>query len=381
MADVAAVFEKIYRRQYYRHVPFLRVMSRASHCIARFCVYGPDGGSAKTAGRNIRRTHRLWLKRLLVLGQHNLWLPLRDATTDDYAVDIDRLESAFRRHAYCRPSFVVRKQPPAKYMPTSAAEAVSTKGLTGPEFEAWQQEQLAGKKKSHRPCWRTNFCPHCYASIVAAQYRVFKSALNKWRGTKTTPLYVQAHIVEQRVFADGLNTAHFNDAETIQGLTRSLSQCLDGFASHIRSQHKTLQRRTHGSMWRLAVVPDADGWRVQLRQLLLADDVKHLKIKPYRKARVVLNRRIAAEAISWAERRESGVEDALAELFYAIGAYPREMLTEDPEIVAIQLHAMSARRMIGGTGCLKRNGKRQVRADKQQAAQRRANRKTQPCHH
>ncbi len=72
MADVNAVFEKIYRRQYYRHVPFLRVMSRASHCIARFCVYGPDDGSTKIAGRNIRRTHRLWLKRLLVLCQRLL---------------------------------------------------------------------------------------------------------------------------------------------------------------------------------------------------------------------------------------------------------------------------------------------------------------------
>ncbi len=374
MADVNAVFEKIYRRQYYRHVPFLRVMSRASHCIARFCVYGPDDGSTKIAGRNIRRTHRLWLKRLLVLCQHNLWLPVRDATTEDYAVDIDRLESAFRRHAYCRPSFVVRRQPPVRHMPVAPAPpAVQT--LTGPEFEAWQQAQSSDKPKSHRPCWRTNFCPHCYASVVAAQYRVFKSALNKWRNARANPLYVQAHIFEQQLFAADLHPTNFNDEAAIQAAIGLVANCLDGFAEYMRQQHKTLQRRTHGSLWRLAVIPGHAGWRVQLRQLILADDPASVAVKPYRRARVVLNRRIEAAALSWQERRATGVEDDLADLFCAIAAYPREMLTADPELVAVELHAISGRRMIGGTGCLKRTGNRQIRADKKQAQQRRATRK------
>jgi hypothetical protein len=371
VADVQAVFEKIYRRQYYRHVPFLRLMTRASHSIARFCVYGPDDGDHKIAGRNIRRTHRLWLKRLLVLAQHNLWLPLRDATLDDYAVDVDRLESAFRRHAYCRPSFVVRKQPPARYMPT-APEPAAVKALTGPEFEAWQQAQEAGRKKSHRPCWRTNFCPHCYASIVSAQYRVFKRALNKWRNANDTSLYVQAHILEHRLYAADMQPEHFNDGTTLQAAVATVKECLDGFASYIRGQHKTLQRRTHGSLWRLVVLPDETGWRVQLRQLILADDPARLKVKPYRRARVVLNRRVEAAPISWPERRATGVEDKLADVFCAIADYPRGLLTDDPELAAVALHAMIGRRMIGGTGCLKRTGTHQIRADKRQAAAKRA---------
>lgn len=375
MADVSAALERIFRRQYFRHTAYLRLMTRASHCIARFCVYGPDGGNNKIGGRNIRRVHRLWLRRLFTLCQHNLWLPLRHATTDSYALDNERLESAFRRHAYCRPGFAIRKES-RRYIPRSELPPDAPANMSAAEFEALAQAHTP-KKKSHRPCKRFNFCPHCFAAVVAAQYRAFKGVLNRWRRVHAEPLYVAAHITEQRVHAPDFDTVNFNDAAKTRALIEFLTEILQRCVQHVKKQNRSLRKKTHGTLWRLVVIPDDDGWAIQVRRLIIAQDetaTKNIRIQKH--ARVILNRRLAVTGLqSWQERRASTSEDDLSELFCAVSMYPRELLVADPELVAIQLHATAALKMIGGTGVLRKNGDRRIREHKKQAANGRANAK------
>lgn len=328
--DLNAIAARCLRRRF----SFMRVMTRASHCVARLCVYGDRASSNKYVAREIRRVHRLWVQRVHTLCAHNLWLPLRDAVVGELAIEPASIIFAFRRMVYCRPAFALMRA----------------------------KRNKQGELIRYKPCKKFNFCPHCFAAVVAAQYRVFKGAINSWCKKNAEPLYVTAHIVEQYVPATDFELIKFNPPERLQGFIEELSGLLDEYRRHLSRQRRSRRWRCVGSMWRLAVLPEVSGWRVQLRQLVLSAENRPPRFKYPRNARVVHHTRIAvAGGLPWAERRSTDIETDIAETFMRVATYPYNLLTADPELVAVQLHATMNRRMMDGTGVLRKSGDRRIR--------------------
>jgi hypothetical protein len=148
----------------------------------------------------------------------------------------------------------------------------------------------------------------------------------------------------------------------LQAFSDQLTALLDNYRRHLLRQRRSRQWRCVGSMWRLVVLPEVDGWRIQLRQLVLATDNCPPKFKYPRSARVLYHTRLAViPGVPWADRRGTEIEAEVAEIFMRISLYPYNLLTADPELVAAQLHAMSNRRMMDGSGALRRSGDRRIR--------------------
>lgn len=328
--DLNAIAARCLRRRF----SFMRVMTRASHCVARLCVYGERASSNKYVAREIRRVHKLWVQRLHTLCAHNLWLPLRDAVVGELAIEPASIIFIFRRMVYCRPAFALVRA----------------------------RRNTQGELIRYKPCKKFNFCPHCFAAVVAAQYRVFKGAINSWRKKNSEPLYVTAHIVEQYVPATDFELIKFNPPERLQGFITQLSALLDDYQRHLLRQRRSRQWRCVGSMWRLVVLPELSGWRVQLRQLVLSVENCPPRFKYPKNARVVYHSRVAVTGcVPWAAQRGADIEKDVAEMFTRVATYPYNLLTADPELVAVQLHATMDRRMMDGAGVLRKSGDRRIR--------------------
>ena len=143
----------------------------------------------------------------------------------------------------------------------------------------------------------------------------------------------------------------------LEKLRVELARC----KKYLQQQHKRFQRNTVGSIWRIVVIPHADGWRIQIRYFWVADARKNFIVAalPVATARVVVEHTaFFSEAHTWRARKTTHTTpdaDSYAALI-AFNVYPLEWLTDDIELVAVYLNAAAKTRLLGGTGLLKKVG-------------------------
>lgn len=314
--------EYVYSFRYRRwHID--RVGARASKVFALHFVFGLE--KAKTVRRvtgQLNKFRRLWIARLRDLAARELWLPGKDCWQSPYSVlfNIKKFSSALRRCMFCRPCVV---------------HFCSKDGHT----------------IKLRPCWRSRFCPFCWANLTVAQYVYVKQVVN--RLVKTQSVVCTVRVLRE-----------FVPAPDFGGIAGASREQLDAYAVQLRrtvlrhqlayrqlADKKQLSRRTLGSLWRIVVVPVANGWFVETRQFFIRRPNKPLPAVQIRRASVTC---------LLSTKTTGTVSERSLEFFAVFGEfcrYPRELLTGYTELVAVYLWATRGLRLMGGTGALRQTGR------------------------
>jgi len=339
MSLVQDVLELAYRQRLVRRYRIVAPRKRASYFAALTCTYSVKKPQhTKSLPRIRARLNRVrvaWLHRLWDLSRYELWLFRRGLSADPNEINPDKLIEAFKLFADCRPRCVV-------YMPA-------------PEWL---------KSLVYKPCYRSNFCPHCWASVAARQMQRAKRVINTYIGRNAkAELNVTTQISEQFFTSCGIGGDHFTTVEDRYEAIMALRAQMERYKTHLEKLHKRVQRNTVGAMWRMVIIPAEAGWRIQLRQFFLtAADKKPPTDIIYGAKLVSRTTTLARGGCSWKDRKstltmDSDIYDRLMEF----NTYPMEWLTEDIELTAIYLNAAAKHRLIGGTGKLSKVGTALVR--------------------
>jgi len=308
--------------------------------VALAAVYGINRDCSV---RNVRSTVnsicRQWVHRLWDLGRHELWLYQR-GLVPDVGLDPYKLIRAFELYADFRPRCVA-------YMPRPAS---------------W-------KPVEYKPCNRANFCPHCWASLIARQTQRLKYLINAYIASDAKArLFVRVVIDEHFLTSAGIGGLGFAEPENRYSAIIRLRKELQKCKRHIDKNYASTRRNTLASLYRVCAVPLQDGWRVQTRRLLLATSDTELNVPLMRGSRRVLDTTaIARGGETWMQRKTTSTQDEdIYRALIAFHAYPIELLNNDIELVAIYLNATARMRLIGGTGKMRRAGSALVREYVQQ---------------
>lgn len=332
MSAVQDALEQVYAQCCRRRLRIVRLRHRRPIVAAMAATYfaGSFGGKKSTLRRvrsRVALVGRLYIDRLWHLGRHELWLYQRGLSAHPAEVEVDRLVRAFKLAADCTPRSVIYSRP-----------------LT------WA-----------KACNRSNFCPYCWEATASRQIQIVRQLINKLvRAQAGRPFCVTTRIVEYFLSAgiggDDLGSATQRYV-ALEKLRVELTRC----KKYLQQQHKRFQRNTFGSIWRIVVIPCADGWRIQIRYLWVAAASKNFFVAalPVVAARVVAERTaVFSEERTWKARKTTYTApdaDSYAALI-AFNTYPIEWLTEDIELVAVYLNAAAKMRLLGGTGLLKKVG-------------------------
>ena len=281
----------------------------------------------KTGRRVVRRTNtfrRLWSRRLKELLSRQLWRLSSSPEVDPSSplFELKRFALSYRRALCCRPTYL--------YYVKSSGQSIN--------YQV-------------RPCWRTRICPFCIARISAAQYRLVKHTVNIWakKNVSCDSFMVVCRVLREFVPAIGFNAALGCDQEKIAELARPLKFALRQHKAHYDAlvRSKRVARHTIGSMWRVTVDPQIDGWFVETRQFLLCRaNLKKLPVVTLPNAAVVYNERLPLVAAPKGEE----FDDAFYPVFGEFCRYHKSLLIAPPELVAAYLHASAGIKLFRGSG-------------------------------
>ena len=296
-----------------------------SQIFAQHFVLGVDDN--KTHKAVVRRTNIVrtrWAQKLKDLAARNLWYP-SGRELNPYSADFNLKQFAlsFQRCLFCRPTFL---------------------------YFRWKRDKI------FRPCNRSYVCPFCYARISTAQYRHVKTKLRGiGRKDNKTPLIVTCRVSSRFVAAPGFNPALGCDNETVAQYERLLWGELQRERAAYNKCAKQLQRKTTGSMWRLSVVPQDNGWLIETRQLFLHKPKIKLPFVRVRGSRVAYLKSI--KVLACYNQHETDLFNILGQF----NRYPHELLSGYDEVVAAYLRAIHNIRTLAGTGLFKKTGRPLVR--------------------
>lgn len=334
MTTVYDALEKSYRVRLRRRYWIVAPRKRASYCVALTCTYHTGNSISKKTLPALRRrlefVRRLWLKRLWELGKHDLWLYQRGLSADPHDLDPSKLLRAFKLHADCRPRCVAYMPPPDRL-----------------------------KNIQHKPCRRSNFCPHCWAALAARQTQYVKKIVNEYIAAKPDArLTVTTQVSEYFFSSRGIGGIEFSTMEDRRDAILRLRQQIDRCKSYLNSSRVSVWRKTIAMAWRIVVEPADTGWRIQLRQLSLTTEKQTPPTsKPPWMRNVFRRSADVRSGFSWRQRKttltmDGDVYDRLMEF----NDYPMGWLTNDIELTAIYLNATAATNLLGGGGKLRRVG-------------------------
>jgi len=334
------VLEPAYRKRSTRSYAIVAPRKRASYGVSLAAVYGINRDcSASNVRSSVNSICRQWVHRLWDLGRHELWLYQR-GLVPDVGLDAYKLVRAFELYADCRPRCVAYMPRPAEWKPIE-----------------------------YKPCNRANFCPHCWASLVARQTQRLKYLINAYiaRDPKAR-LSVRVVTDEYFLTSAGIGGLGFAQPEERYAAIIRLRNELQKCKNHVNQNYTSTRRNTLASLYRVCAVPMHDGWRVQTRRLLLAPSDTQLSLPKMRGARRVLDTTaVARGGETWMQRKTVSTQDEdIYRALIAFHAYPAQLLNNDIELVAIYLNATARMRLIGGTGKMRRAGSALVREYVQQ---------------
>lgn len=331
-----AAIESRLRMAKMRHNRIARVMSRARHIFALVTTFGLARNREKRAvRRRWRKFQNWWLHTLEQLCTHGLWSPVSDQCFSNLTPDeANRFDFAFGLCTRCLPLCV-----------------------------KWAEPRAAFLRRIHRkinaqiiPCRKTHFCPSCFASLSANQYRKFKEVVNDLIQS-AADISVTTHVAAVFVPATVLYDKNLQqDAylrENIGALRREITR-----AKVLRQQlHKRLQRNTLGSFWRLIAVPLADGWRLETRWVVLHRTDSVAPIVDAADSVVRFHNVISLEYATWRERfSSSDLDDTLSDALARFAKYPVALIRGDVDLIAAWLNASAKTKLVLGTGLLQQAG-------------------------
>lgn len=301
-----------------------RVGKRVSQYFSAQFTFGVTNVSdIKTAAFRFRR---LWTACLRDLAARRLWFfyPGETDNVDSATFNMSRFELTYRRCMCCRPSFLF--------------------------FYPSRRMAEAGKINYQiRPCNRP-VCPFCFARRSQWQFLYVKRKLNKLLKTSDTPLSLVHRTRREFVPAPELSTEICCSRETVIKTAKRLRAVVNRHrAAHSRLiRHKQLHRKTFGSLWRVVVIPAADGWFVETRQFLAV--ARGQKKPPF----VTLPRNTTGTCSRMAFSRTAGDYHELNDRFYAFFGefcrYPETLLTAYTELLACVLYATADLSLVEATG-------------------------------
>lgn len=272
------------------------------------------------------RFRRLWAACLRDLAAKRLWFFYPGETVDvaSATFNMSRFELTYRRCMCCRPSFLF--------------------------FYPSRRMAEAGKINYQiRPCNRPT-CPFCFARRSQWQFLYVKRQLNKLLKTADTPISLVYRTRREFVAAPEFATELSCGREVVLKAAERLRAVVNRHrAAHSRLvRHKQLHRKTLGSLWRVVVIPAADGWFVETRQFLaVARGQKKLPL-------AVLAEKTTGVCNRLAFSRTAGDYHELNDRFYAFFGefcrYPKELLTTYTELLACVLYATAGASLTEATG-------------------------------
>lgn len=337
MSLIYDALEPIYRRHRATQLRIIGPRRRLCCRVALVGTYRVKKFTGYILRRRINTVQRLWADRLWQLISNDLWLPTRNAATDQHEVNLDQLAWTYKFLARCRPRVVLYAN----------------------------AERLKENPKQFKTCKRYNICPHCWSAVTSHQCRYIKELINNHINAKTiNRLLLTVQVSEIFVSSMGVGGNEFATPARREAAAQLLMDTIKRYKAHLKTKYRTTNRNTQGSIWRIVVVPENAGWRVQLRQLFLTEPGKSPPADRPRGSRLVT--KIEVEAVggrSWHDRKTiySEDEDKIYGCVERFNRYPFELLTHDPELVAIYLNSTSSQRLLGGTGKFQSIGDRLVR--------------------
>lgn len=325
-------FAEFVRRYKLRAWRVHRVSVRMAHIFAQHFVLGLTG--AKTHDAVIGRTNTIrnqWAIKLKELAVRALWFPTGRGTDPD-APDFDfkKFRLSFQRCLFCRPTYM---------------------------YFRWKKEAV------FRPCNRSHICPFCYARISSAQYRAVKHKLRAiGRHNSDTKLVVTCRIAARFVPAIGWDPGVGCGLDKVRQYERLLWGELQRERDAYSKCVKQLNRNTLGSLWRLCVVPQDNGWLIEARQFFLHAPKTKLPCVRVRNSRVTYMKSVKVSEC---------YQQPETDFFYLFGEftrYPQQLLAGYDELVAAYLRAVHGMRLLAGTGILRKSGRRLVTQHKRKGA-------------
>jgi hypothetical protein len=305
-----------------------RVSVRMAHVFAQQFVLGLNG--AKTHDAVVGRTNTIrqrWAVKLKELAIRALWLPAGKLThPDDPNFNFKKFQLSFQRCLFCRPTYM---------------------------FFRWKKDPV------FRPCNWSHICPFCYARITTAQYRDVKNKLRAiGRHNKDTKLVVTCRVAARFVPAPDWDPRIGCDLDVVKQYDRLVWGELQRERSAYQKQIKQLGRKTMGSLWRLVVVPQENGWLIEARQFFLHAPKTKLPCVRVHGSRVTYIKSLKVSAC---------YEQPDTEFFYLFGEfnrYPLQLLEGYDEFVAAYLRAVHGMRLLAGTGIFRKTGRRLIKDQK-----------------
>jgi hypothetical protein len=319
-----------------RRVTMDRVMSRARHIFALVTTFGlRDDRQLKTVRRRLKAFRRAWLHTIEQLCTNGLWSPVSDVNFEDVTPgDADRFDFAFGLCARCLPLCV-----------------------------RWRETKRAMVKRLQRkisaqiiPCRKTHFCPACFASLSANQYRKFKEVVNNLIAAGEE-IQITARVTAVWVPAVPAADTPFS-MEYLRRNTEALRAVLRAAKAQRDSLHKRLQRNTLGSFWRVIAVPKQNGWRVETRWVIIhrpdtSPPIEDVAGSVERSCHVIR----AAPNVSWRRRMcVIDLDEKLAEALATFAHYPISLIRGDIDLIAAWLNASAHTKILLGTGLLRQAG-------------------------
>lgn len=305
-----------------------RVSVRTAHLFVQQFVLGLTG--AKNHDTVTGRTNTIrqqWVTKLKELAIRALWFPT-GTNADPHAADFDfeKFRLSFQRCMFCRPTYM---------------------------YFRWRRQAV------FRPCNRSHICPFCYARISAAQYRAVKHKLRAiGRHNKDTKLIATCRVAARFVAAPDWDSRVGCGPEKVRAYERLLWGELQRERDAYSKCVKALNRHVLGSMWRLVVVPQDNGWLIEARQFFLHAAKTKLPAVRVRGSRVTYMKSIKVSDC---------YNDPASDFFHIFGEftrYPQQLLVGYDELVAAYLRAVHRIRLLAGTGILRAAGRSLVTQQK-----------------
>jgi hypothetical protein len=302
----------------------------APYCVARHAVYGLDVAEKDLdiICAKMNEVRRLYLNRLFDLARFALRMPVRGLALDERYCDQDRLRRAFILGARCQPTCVI-------YPPKTQ------------------------KQKFHR-CNCANFCHACWSNNTARQYEQYVAVIDQLLRDGSPTVTISTRVSEEFVPAPpGIDSMTYAEPEVVLAAVACIGSVIRRYKTRLAQNYSRVYRNTAATCWRLVPVPVAGGWRMQCRQLVVSTKKKPAPVVKICTATVPFEKTVTIT--------DSG-DPAVASMFYPFAMYPKELLTEDIDLTAASLNAMSKQRMLGGSGKFRRVGTGLVRGARTLAA-------------
>lgn len=297
-----------------------RVARRMCDTFSQHFVLGAEKKDFKTVARQARKLRDMWGVKLKELASKHLWFP-NTRLLDPYSpsFDLKKFELTFRRMLFCRPTCF---------------------------YYVWKRD------KTFRPCNRVHFCPFCAARVAGLQYRYIKKRVRRFGVCNPdTKLVVTVRVLQQFVAAKSFDPVQGCEPEAIPVYMRKLRNVIEVHRKAYKAVAKKLQRNTMGSMWKIVVIPQDNGWLVESRQCMIRYPHKRLPAVQVREAKVTFLESIKIS------KCYNKTDTRFFDMLGAFSAYPTELLSGYAELVAVYLRVIHKVRLTAGTGLLRKSGR------------------------